>query len=151
MDAVERAELNEPFIEPLCGRLLNAPVEKGAETLLKLEIDQKLLRRRAEPQACLFVAKALGPRFQLIRSRVPWRIERLQGVSVQQEQKRRLQVGNLIAAVVEGQGGAMAYIEDSSVESDSWRSLHSKDVALLFVGFEQVEAAEARCVDTPLA
>lgn len=104
LDAVERAELNQPFIEPLCGRLLNAPVEKGAKTLLKLEIDQKLLRRRAEPLACLFGPKALGQRFQLIRSRVPWRIERLQGVAVQQNQKSRLQVGDLILAVVRFQG-----------------------------------------------
>jgi hypothetical protein len=45
---VESAELNQPFIEPLCGRLLNVPIEEGAKALLKLEIDEKLLRRRAE-------------------------------------------------------------------------------------------------------
>jgi len=72
---VERAELNQPFIEPLCGRLLNVPVEKGAKALLKLEIDQKLLRCQAEPPGCLFGPKDPGQGLQLIRSRVPLRIE----------------------------------------------------------------------------
>ena len=38
---------------------------------------------------------------------VPWRIERLQGFAVQQEQKSGLQVGELIAAAVGFQGGAL--------------------------------------------
>jgi hypothetical protein len=58
---------------------------------------------------------------------VPWRIERLQGFAVQQEQKSGLQVGELIAAAVGFQGGgAMGYIEDSTGEWDSWRSLYSE-------------------------
>jgi hypothetical protein len=56
---------------------------------------------------------------------------------LQQEQKIGLQVGDLTAASVGFQGGAMAYIEDSSVELESWRSLNRKGQALLFVGLSK--------------